>query len=105
VALVVLALGLLACSRTRNGRAQVPMPWFVPGFVALITINSLFPVLTAIRSPVGIMTEFGLSVALAAMGLETDVRKLPAKGLRPFLPGLIAFCLISGFSLLLIRMI
>jgi uncharacterized membrane protein YadS len=31
------------------------------------------------------MTAFGLSVALAAMGLETDVRKLPAKGLRPFL--------------------
>jgi uncharacterized membrane protein YadS len=105
VALVVLALGLLARSRTGDGRAKVPMPWFVLGFVALITINSLFPVPAAIKSPVGIMTAFGLSVALAAMGLETDVRKLPAKGPRPFLLGLIAFFFISGFSLLLIRMI
>jgi uncharacterized membrane protein YadS len=51
------------------------------------------------------MTAFGLSITLAAMGLETDVRKLPAKGPRPFLLGLIAFFFISGFSLLLIRMI
>jgi uncharacterized membrane protein YadS len=63
----------------------------------LITINSLLPVLAAIKSPVGIMTAFGLSVALAAMGLqaamdlETDVRKLPANGLRPFLLGLLPF--------------
>jgi Conserved hypothetical protein 698 len=96
VALVVLALGLLARSRTGDGRAKVPMSWFVLGFVALITINSLFPVPAAIKSPVGIMTAFGLSVALAAMGLETDVRKLPAKGPRPFLLGLIAFFFISG---------
>jgi hypothetical protein len=33
-------------------------------------------------------------------GPRTDVRKLPAKVLRPSLPGLIAFFFISGFSLL-----
>jgi uncharacterized membrane protein YadS len=91
VALVVLALGLLARSRTGDGRAKVPMSWFVLGFVALVTINSLFPVPAAIKSRVGIMTAFGLSVALAAMSLETDVRKLPAKRPRPFLLG--AYCL------------
>jgi uncharacterized membrane protein YadS len=37
------------------------------------------------------------------MGLETDLRKLRAKGLRPFVLGLIAFFFVSGFSLLLIR--
>ena len=46
------------------------------------------------------MTAFGLSVALAAMGHETDARKLPAKDCGLFLLGLIAFFLISGFSLL-----
>ena len=49
------------------------------------------------------VTTFGLSMALAAMGLETDIRKLRAEGLRPLLLGLIAFFFISGFSLLLIR--
>ena len=79
------------------------MPWFVLGFVTLIVINSLFAIPSAIKSPVGMTTVFGLSVALAGMGLETDIRKLRAKGLRPFLLGLIAFFFISGFSLLLIR--
>lgn len=102
---VVLSLGLLARSRGGEARARVPMPWFVLGFVALIVVNSLFPIPAAIRPAVGVMTAFGLSVALAAMGLETDVRRLRAKGLRPFLLGLIAFFFISGFSLLLIRVL
>jgi len=100
---VVLSLGLLARSRGGEARARVPMPWFVLGFVALIVVNSLFAIPAAIKAPVGTMTVFGLSIALAAMGLETDIRRLRAKGLRPFLLGLIAFFFISGFSLLLIK--
>jgi uncharacterized integral membrane protein (TIGR00698 family) len=101
---VVLSLGLLARSlgTGSKGRAQVPTPWFVLGFIALIGINSLFAIPTAIKAPVGMVTTFGLSIALAAMGLETDIRKLRAKGLRPLLLGLIAFFFIAGFSLLLI---
>jgi len=43
VALVVLALGLLARSRTGDGRAKVPTPWFVLGFVALIPSTACSP--------------------------------------------------------------
>jgi uncharacterized membrane protein YadS len=46
-----------------------------------------------------------LSVALAAMGLETDIRKLTAKGFRPALLGALAFLFIAGFSLTLIKLI
>jgi uncharacterized membrane protein YadS len=97
---VVLSLGLLARSRGSEARARVPMRWFVLGFLVLIGINSLLPIPTAIKSSVGITTTCGLSIALAAMGLETSVRELRAKGLQPFLLELIAFFLISGFSLL-----
>jgi uncharacterized membrane protein YadS len=48
---------------------------------------------------------FMLSVALAAMGLETDISKLRAKGVRPALLGALAFLFIAGFSLLLIKLI
>jgi uncharacterized integral membrane protein (TIGR00698 family) len=100
---VVLSLGLLVRSRGSQARAKVPMPWFVVGFVALIVVNSLITIPAGIKAPVGMVTTFGLSMALAAMGLETDIRKLRAEGLRPLLLGLIAFFFISGFSLLLIR--
>jgi uncharacterized integral membrane protein (TIGR00698 family) len=103
---VVLSLGLLVRFRSKGGnqaRAKVPAPWFVVGFIALIVLNSLITIPTGIKAPVGMVTTFGLSMALAAMGLETDIRKLRAEGLRPLLLGLIAFFFISGFSLLLIR--
>ncbi len=101
---VVLTLGFML--RRRSGgksSAKVPAPWFVVGFIALIALNSLIAIPAAIKAPAGLATTFGLSMALAAMGLETDLRKLRAEGLRPLLLGLIAFCFISGFSLLLIR--
>lgn len=102
---VVLSLGVLARSRGARGqaRAQVPTPWFVLGFIALIVVNSLVTIPAGIKAPVGMVTTFGLSMALAAMGLETDIRKLRAEGLRPLLLGLVAFFFVSGFSLLLIR--
>ena len=100
---VVLTLGLLLRGRGGQAQARVPMPWFVLGFIALIILNSIIAIPATIKAPVGLMTTFGLSMALAAMGLETDIRKLRAKGLRPLLLGLIAFFFISGFSLLLIR--
>ncbi len=39
-----------------------------------------------------------------AMGLETNIGKLLAKGFRPSLLGAVAFLLIAGFSLTLIKL-
>jgi uncharacterized membrane protein YadS len=43
-------------------------------------------------------------MALAAMGLETDIAKLRAKGVRPLFLGLAAFLFIAGFSLVLVKL-
>ena len=79
------------------------MPWFVLGFIALVFVNSIVAIPPETRSMIVAATTFLLSMALAAMGLETDIRKLHAKGLRPLLLGAAAFLFISGFSLLLIK--
>jgi uncharacterized membrane protein YadS len=50
-------------------------------------------------------TTFLQSIALAAMGLETNIGKLTAKGFRPALLGARAFLFIAGFSLTLIKLI
>lgn len=106
---VVIVLGLIAGEQSRrngqgHGQAKAPIPWFVLGFVALVGINSVIDIPVELRNPIVAMTTFLLSVALAAMGLETDLRKLRAKGLHPLLLGLASFLFISGFSLILIRM-
>jgi uncharacterized integral membrane protein (TIGR00698 family) len=104
---VVLTLSWLAARKRPQGgqtgpRKSAPMPLFVLGFVALILINSLDILPQSIKQHSVPVTNFLLSVALAAMGLETDIRKLAAKGLRPLLLGASAWLFISGFSLSLI---
>jgi uncharacterized integral membrane protein (TIGR00698 family) len=104
---LVMALGIIAVRRgsgasgARAGR-KTPMPWFVLGFIAMIGVNSLaiFPADDA--HAVTPLTTFLLTMALAAMGLETDIRKLKAKGVRPLALGALSWVFISCFSLALI---
>lgn len=102
---LVMALGWLAArgqSGRTDGKAAAPFPWFVLGFIAMIALNSLIPIPAAIKSGLVTLTVFLLSLALAAMGLETDIAKLRARGLRPLLVGAFSWVFISGFSLALI---
>ncbi|MGQ9370872.1 YeiH family protein [Azospirillum sp. ST 5-10] len=105
---VVMALGLLArrraCEEAGRGGGGAPVPWFVLGFVALVAANSVIALPAEAKAAAGTATTVLLSVALAAMGLETDLRKLRAKGLRPLLLGAAAFLFVAAFSLMLVRM-
>ena len=103
---VVIALGLLASRRAPQdaGQAKPPIPWFVLGFLVLVALNSLVSIPADAKAMLVIGTTFLLSMALAAMGLETDIGKLCAKGRKPLLLGLAAFAFISIFSLILVKM-
>jgi uncharacterized integral membrane protein (TIGR00698 family) len=109
---MVIALGLMA-NRTASkagpeanaNSTRPPMPWFVLGFVALVGVNSMVSIPAEAKVWIVVVTTFLLSVALAAMGLETDIRKLTAKGFRPALLGALAFLFIASFSLGLIKLI
>jgi uncharacterized integral membrane protein (TIGR00698 family) len=106
---VVITLGLLATQRARaigtdSGSTKVPMPWFAFGFVAMVILNSLVDVPHVAMSVIIPITTFLLTMALAAMGLETNIRKLRAKGPRPLLLGAAAFLFIASFSLALVAL-
>ncbi|WP_342641016.1 YeiH family protein [Rhodoligotrophos ferricapiens] len=106
---LVITLGLFAARRARQsgntaGQAKAPMPWFVFGFIVLVGLNSLITVPADVKGAIVVATTFMLSMALAAMGLETDIRKLRAKGLKPFALALAAFLFIACFSLVLVKM-
>ncbi|ALK09230.1 YeiH family protein [Blastochloris viridis] len=100
--LAPLVLALAAGARRRGERRQAPLPWFVAGFAALVALNSTVAIPAEVKAPLVAATPFLLSVALAAMGLETDVRRLAAKGLGPLWLGLFAALFIAGFSLVLV---
>ncbi|MDK3018027.1 YeiH family protein [Pseudodonghicola sp. IC7] len=106
---VVLTLGALATRRLRRdggeaSRAAPPVPWFVFGFIAMVGVASTGWLPSGLLSGSATLTSFLLATALAAMGLETDIRKLAAEGLRPALLGAGAWVFISLFSLGLVLM-
>lgn len=105
----VIVLALAAARRARRtGTAEVaarpPMPWFVLGFVALVGLNSLVALPAGLKADIATTATVLLTMALAAMGLETDIRKLRARGMRPLVLGFAAFLFIAGFSLALVKM-
>jgi uncharacterized integral membrane protein (TIGR00698 family) len=97
---LILTLGLFAARRS-GGRSEAaaPVPWFVFGFLALVAVNSLVTIPPEAHAAIVTTTAFLLSMALAAMGLETDIGKLRAKGWRPLALGAIATVFISAFGL------
>ena len=106
---VVIGLGFMAMRRRRGAAGPerapaAPIPWFVLGFIAVVALNSAISLPAPFRSGASLVTTFLLSMALAAMGLETDIRKLRLKGMRPLLLGLAGFLFISCFSLTLIML-
>jgi uncharacterized integral membrane protein (TIGR00698 family) len=107
---MVIGLGLIAARRLRKAgpaekRKAPPLPWFVLGFIALVVVNSFVHVPPAAKPAIVAGTTFLLSMALAAMGLETQFRKLLAKGLRPFLLGACAWLFIGCFTLALVKLV
>jgi uncharacterized membrane protein YadS len=92
-----------AAGGTRRGVSwKSAVPGFVLGFVGLAVLNSLgvFPaaVLDFLRSA----SAWLIVIALAGVGLETNLASLRKIGLRPFYAGLCAatFMAVISFSLL-----
>jgi uncharacterized membrane protein YadS len=75
----------------------------VLGFVALVIVNSVIAVPAEARAALAVAATVLLSMALAALGLEADIGKLRAKGVRPLLLGGLATLFIAGFSLVLVK--
>jgi len=115
---VIPLVGFLYAAEGRATGRRAPLwtmiPWFIVGFAlmsALRTVGDLGDEPFGFLSPAAWdatvqalrgSAEHLLLVAMAAVGLTTDVRGLAAIGPRPFLLGLFAAAVIGAVSLLLI---
>lgn len=103
---VVVALGIMATRRHgESKKGKAPAPWFVGGFLLMIAVNSTGMLPTELHAPLVAATPFLLAMGMAAMGLETDVRRLAAKGLRPLALGAGSTLFIAGLGLALVELL
>lgn len=103
----VLLLGWHAARACDAGapRERPPTPWFVFGFLAMVGVASAGLVPADVRPTVALATQAILAFALAAVGLETDFRRIAARGWRGLLLGALATLFIAGASLALVLLL
>lgn len=100
---LVIGMGLWAARQTQGGSrtGSPPIPWFVFGFLALVLLSDTGWIDPQLRSYANLATQILLTFALAAVGLETDIRRLIAQGWQPLLLGALATVYIALSTLLL----
>ncbi len=98
----------LALHKIRKGKnSSVPskyrfhkiFPWFVLGFLFTAMINSIGILPVSLTSFCNFAGKFGIIVAMAAIGLNTNLKKLILNGFRPILLGLSCWAVVALVSL------
>ena len=80
-----------------------PIPWFVIGFLLLGVAGSLGALPGAAKDTLAGASIFLMTVAMAAMGLHTQLAMLRRAGLRAVYAGLLAFAAMAALSFTLIH--
>lgn len=90
-------LGLYLSKKSGTKRTKIPMPWFAIFFVAVCGFNSLNLLPAAVK---GFLIEFDvylLTMAMFALGVETNFEKIKGLGLKPILlAGMMFLWLVFG---------
>ncbi|AYD01922.1 YeiH family protein [Neorhizobium sp. NCHU2750] len=104
---LIMTLALAARSTVSAGgqRASAPMPWFVIGFISMMLVNSFVSIPADISANLVMLTNFLLSMALAAMGLQANIGKLRAEGWRPLALGAFGWIFIAAFGYGLLKLL
>ena len=97
----VLALGWWV-TRSRvgeAGHAKAPVPWFAFGFLALVVVGSTGLIPAFIVDFSRFLVPLMLAASVAALGLQTDLRALNARGAAPLLLGVASTLFITVLAL------
>ncbi|UAJ80124.1 putative sulfate exporter family transporter [Leifsonia sp. ZF2019] len=108
--IIPISIGL-AIAENRRRTAGEPMtlrravglvPWFLVGFLLVAVANTVIPIPAPVHDGLVTASVFLVSVALAGIGLSTDVAAIRRAGWRPLLLGATLSTLVAGTSLLVI---
>jgi len=108
--IIPISIGL-AIAENRRTSAGAPMtarralglvPWFLVGFLLVAIANSFIPIPAGVHDGLVTASVFLVSVALAGIGLSTDLAAIRRAGWRPLLLGLTLSTLVAGTSLFVI---
>ena len=65
-------------------KGKISVPWFAFGFLGVIVFNSFVPLPSAGVDVINYADTFLLTMAMTALGMETDINKFKKAGPKPF---------------------
>jgi uncharacterized integral membrane protein (TIGR00698 family) len=70
---------------------EIPIPWFVFGFIAMIGINSMSVLDKTYVNIINQVDTFLLTMSMAALGIETNIEKMKKAGMKPIYAASVLF--------------
>ena len=74
-------------------------PWFVLGFVLTAILNTFLPISAEVSETLVMIGKFMIVMAMTAIGLNTNLKKLLTNGLKPICLGLCCWFVVAVVSL------
>ncbi len=99
---VTLVLAVYTARRSANKSSysiKKIFPWFVLGFVAAAVFNTFVPLPAEVYAFLSQFGKFVIVMAMAAIGLNTNIVRLVRSGARPIILGLVCWVVLSVISL------
>ncbi|MFD3446524.1 YeiH family protein [Microbacteriaceae bacterium 4G12] len=84
---------------------DIPIPWFIFGFLAMSVFHSLGIVSEAVASNIVVLAYMLLAMAMAGLGLNVEWKTFRKLGVRTFIAGFIGSVLLSGFGYILVHVL
>jgi len=103
---ITLVLAIYTTKKNRNNvdgnsfKFIKVFPWFVIGFLLAAVLNTTFGFPTAVSHSLVTLGKFCIVMAMAAIGLNTHLKKLISNGVRPIVLGLSCWLAVSSVSIL-----
>jgi len=105
---ITLALAIYTSKKNKNRALKYSLvkifPWFVLGFLMTALARTLFPIPAAVTGALVWMGKFMVIMAMTAIGLNTNLKKLLKQGLKPVLLGACCWFSVAAVSLIVQRM-
>lgn len=88
---------LAAKTKTKLNLKKI-FPYFILAFLAMVAINSIGIIPSALSGSLATLSKFFMVMALGAIGLKTNFKELSKSGLKPMLHGFIISALVVVVS-------
>ena len=90
-------------SRGAAKKTKILIPWFAVLFLVVIALNSLLRPSAEVVGFINTVDTFGLTMAMTALGMETNTKKFEGVGMKPIYLGIILWIWLSFGGLAIVN--